>query len=151
VSPTIQDIFRQHFPAYAQHHPLPLHYHKMAKHLIQCRTAKLGGHSLYCKNGHLYGVWYNSCRHRCCPQCSGIGRIRWVEKHKARFLNHPHQHIVFSIPHEYLTYWKLNRRQMIDVLFKTVKETLQTLLVNERDKKYLDAIPLCVNQPVAIS
>ena len=138
---TIQAIFQNHFQAYAKNHRQPLHYHKMAQHLINCRTAKLGGHSLYCENGHLDGVWYNSCKHRCCPQCNGTGQTRWVEKVKKKLLKANHVHIVFSIPSEYRQYWRLNTRIMIDVLFKAAKETLTDLLINDPEKKYLDAIP----------
>jgi len=141
VSSTIQDIFQQHFSEYARKHRLPLHYHNLAQHLIDCRTAKLGGHRLYCENGHLDGIWYNSCKHRCCPQCNGTGQIRWVEKQKKRLLDCPHIHITFTIPQEYRIYWQLNTSLMMDILFKAVKETLVKLLIDDPQKKYLDAIP----------
>lgn len=139
--PTIQQLFQQYFHPYVKSHLVPLHYHKMAQHVMDCRTAKLGGHSLYCENGHLDGVWYNSCKHRCCPQCNGTGQIRWVEKTKKKLLNCNHIHIVFTIPHEYRVYWLLNTEKMMDILFKAVKETLTDLLINDPEKKYLDAIP----------
>ena len=48
---------------------------------------------------------------------------------------------MFTIPHEYRTYWQFNTRIMTDILFKAVKETLTDLLVNDPEKKYLDATP----------
>lgn len=138
---TLQSVFQMSFKDYANQHPLPLHYHKAARHIMSCRTAVLGGHSVYCKNKHLNGVWYNSCKHRACPQCNGIGLYRWVERQKSRLLNCQHLHIVFPLAHEYLDYWRLNEDVMTDLMFKAAKESLMDLLVNDKDKKYLDAQP----------
>ena len=69
---TLQTIFQDAFPAYAQTHPLPLHVRQAARALMQCRTAALGGHIQACPDGHVARVWYNSCRHRSCPQCADL-------------------------------------------------------------------------------
>ena len=138
---SIQAVFIESFTQYAQNHPLPLHYHKAAQHIMDCRTAALGGHTLYCEEGHLDGIWYNSCRHRFCPQCQGINLMRWVEKQEARLLDCTHHHITFTIPHEYQAYWRLNTELMMDLLFRAVKETLTDFLVTDPDRKYLDAVP----------
>jgi len=77
---TLQTIFQDAFPAYEQRHALPAHVRRAAHAIIQCRTAALGGHIQACPDGHVARVWYNSCRHRSCPQCAylqtGI-RLRW--------------------------------------------------------------------------
>ena len=39
-----------------------------AQRMLDCRTAALGGHKRECPNGHFQGAWYNSCKHRFCPQ-----------------------------------------------------------------------------------
>jgi len=138
---TLQTVFQLGFKDYAAQHKLPLHYHKAAEHIMACRTAILGGHSVYCKNNHLDGVWYNSCKHRSCPQCNGIGAYRWVEKQKERLLNCNHLHIVFPLPHEYHPYWHLNVTLINNLMFQAAKESLMELLVSDPEKKYLDALP----------
>lgn len=138
---TLQSVFQLGFKDYASRHKLPLHYHKAADHIMACRTALLGGHSVYCKNNHLDGVWYNSCKHRSCPQCNGIGIYRWVEKQKERLLNCNHLHIVFPLPHEYHEYWHLNVTIINNLMFQAAKESLMELLVRDPEKKYLDALP----------
>ena len=56
-------LSRKNFPHYQL---------KALSKLSVCRTAALGGHAQYCEDGHLNGVWYNSCKHRACPQCRGM-------------------------------------------------------------------------------
>ena len=48
-----------------------------ARTIIQCRTAALEGHIQACPDGHIARVWYNSCRHRSCPQCAYLQTERW--------------------------------------------------------------------------
>jgi transketolase len=69
---TLQTIFQDAFPAYEQSHALPAHVRRAAHAIMQCRTAALGGHVQACPDGHMARIWYNSCRHRSCPQCAYI-------------------------------------------------------------------------------
>jgi hypothetical protein len=138
VEPTLQGIFREAFPAYAETHPLPLHKHKAAAAIIECRTDALGGHVDRCECGHIEGVWYNSCKNRNCPQCCGLPNERWLEEQKARLLDCDHYHAIFTLPHELLGLWRLNTRLMTDLLFRSARDTLMELL---RDPRYLGAIP----------
>jgi len=81
---TLQTIFQDAFPAYEQRHALPAHVRRAAHALMQCRTAALGGHLQACPDGHVSRVWYNSCRHRSCPQCAYLQTERWLALHRAR-------------------------------------------------------------------
>jgi len=83
---TLQTIFQDAFPAYEQTHPLPLHVRRAARALVQCRTAALGGHVQACPDGHVARIWYNSCRHRACPQCAYLQTERWLARQQARLL-----------------------------------------------------------------
>ena len=57
---------------------------------MQCRTAALGGHVQECKDGHMARIWYNSCRHRACPQCAYLQTERWLAFQQARLLDYDH-------------------------------------------------------------
>ncbi|MCP4321660.1 MAG: IS91 family transposase, partial [Alteromonadales bacterium] len=48
---TVQSFLQQSFSTYRQHHALPLYQIKAAEQLMKCRTASLGGHSIYCEDG----------------------------------------------------------------------------------------------------
>ena len=100
--------------------------------MVQCRTSALGGHVKKCPNGHVEGVWYNSCGHRSCPQCSHLRKERWLEKHKARLLAGEHFHVIFTIAHEFDELWRLNTRLMNEVLIRSARDTLFELLADER-------------------
>ena len=129
---TLQSIFRQHFGAYAATHRLPLRHHKAAAALTSCRTAALGGHVQACPEGHKQRVGYNSCKHRACPQCAYLSVERWLAAQQARLLACDHYHGVFTLPHELHDLWRWNRQTFADLLFRTARDTLFTLLEDPR-------------------
>ena len=96
---TLQMVFQDVFPAYEHTHPLPAHVRKAAHANMQCRTAALGGHIQACPDGHVMRVWYNSCRHRSCPQCTYLQTERWLALQRARLLACDHYHVIFTLRH----------------------------------------------------
>jgi hypothetical protein len=135
---TLQTIFQDAFPAYEHTHPLPAHVRKAAHAIMQCRTAALGGHIQACPDGHVSRVWYNSCRHRACPQCAYLQTERWLILQRARLLACDHYHVIFTLPHDLNPLWLANVPVMTTLLFQAVRDTLSTLLT---DPKYLGAQP----------
>ena len=135
---TLQTIFQDAFPAYEQSHALPAHVRTAARAIMQCRTAALGGHIQACPDGHVARVWYNSCRHRSCPQCAYLQTERWLARQQARLLACDHYHVIFTLPHELNPLWLANVPVMTTLLFQAVRDTLGTLLA---DPKYLGAQP----------
>ena len=135
---TLQTIFQDAFPAYEQRHALPAHMRRAAHALMQCRTAALGGHIQACPDGHVSRVWYNSCRHRSCPQCAYLQTERWLAFQQARLLACDHYHVIFTLPHELNPLWLTNVSVMTSLLFQAVRDTLGTLLA---EPKYLGAQP----------
>jgi Transposase zinc-binding domain len=135
---TLQDVFCQHYPDYEHAHPLPLHVRKAAQAIMQCRTAALGGHIQACPEGHFSRIWYNSCRHRACPQCAFIQTERWLTAQQARLLACDHYHVIFTLPHDLNALWLSNVETLSQILFHSARETLFELL---GDTKYLGAKP----------
>jgi hypothetical protein len=135
---TLQDIFQAGFPAYERTHPLPWHVRKAARAIMQCRTAVLGGHVQACPDGHISRIWYNSCKHRSCPQCAFLQIERWLSKQTSRLINCDHYHAIFTIPHDLNALWLANVPLMTSLLFAAVRDTLFELL---GDSKYLGARP----------
>src|SRR5262245_61273286 len=135
---TLQAIFQDAFPAYEQPHPLPAHVRRAVRALMQCRTAALGGHVQACPDGHMSRIWYNSCRHRSCPQCASLQTERWLTLQRARLLVCAHYHVIFTLPHELNSLWLANVPLMTTLLFQAVRDTLVTLLAAP---KYLGAPP----------
>ena len=135
---TLQTIFQDAFPAYEALHPLPAHVRKAARAIMQCRTAALGGHVQACPDGHVSRIWYNSCRHRSCPQCAYLQTERWLALQRARLLACDHYHVIFTLPHDLNPLWLANVPVMTTLLFQAVRDTLCTLLA---DPRYLGAQP----------
>jgi hypothetical protein len=135
---TLQTIFQDAFPAYEQTHPLPAHVRRAARAIMQCRTAALGGHVQGCPDGHMSRIWYNSCRHRSCPQCAYLQTERWLALQQARLLGCDHSHIIFTLPHDLNPLWLANVPVMTTLLFQAVRDTLTDLLAAP---KYLGAQP----------
>ena len=115
---------------------LPARIKIAAERILKCRTSHLGGHKQVCPNGDFERTWWNSCRHRFCPQCGFIAIERWLALQKARLLRCEHFHVVFIVPHDLNPLWQLNAKAMSGILFKAVHSTLTDLLA---DPKYLGA------------
>jgi Putative transposase/Transposase zinc-binding domain len=135
---TIQQILQEGYAAFAQSHKLPGYVRKAVWALMACRTAVLGGHVQGGPDGHVKRVWYNSCRHRLCPQCAGLQSERWLVQQQSRLLACEHFHVIFTMPDELRGLWLANVRAMTTLWFATVRETLCELLI---DAKYLGARP----------
>lgn len=135
---TVQGLFDQHKNDLLDRLNLPLHQLKAFDSLSSCRTANLGGHVQRCQNGHLNGVWYNSCKHRSCPQCRSVATEEWLLNTKRLLLECPHHHVVFNIPQELRVVCRYNRALMTGLLFKAAQHTL---LKFSNDPKYLGATP----------
>lgn len=135
---TLQHIFAQHFASFLTSHRLAPRMHRAAWLVQRCRTEQLGGRVSSCPEGHFHCVEYRSCRHRCCPQCSGAAKSAWCDRWKQRLLPVPHHHLVFTVPHELNALWRHNRRSFGNLLFAAASESLIELL---GDGKYLGAKP----------
>src|SRR5207249_1014200 len=130
--------FQAAFPAYELSQALPAHVRRAAHAIMQCRTAALGGHVQACPDGHFTRIWYNSCRHRACPQCAYLQTERWLALQRARLLACDHYHVIFTLPHDLNPLWLANVPLMTTLLLQAVRDTLGTLLA---DPKYLGAQP----------
>jgi len=126
------------YAAYEGRHLLPDDVRRAVWAILACRTAVLGGHVQACPEGHVERIWYNSCRHRMCPQCAWVQVERWLAKQKGRLLACEHYHVIFTMPHELHDLWLSNVSVMTQLLFASVHETLVELL---GDPKYLGAKP----------
>jgi predicted Zn-ribbon and HTH transcriptional regulator len=92
--------------------------------LVHCRTAELGGHKLMCLDCGYEEISYNSCRNRHCPKCQAHKRMQWVSDRVKEMLPVKYFHVVFTIP-DILNHMVLqNKKEMYDILFRSVKETL---------------------------
>lgn len=131
---TVQSLLQQHYTDFAARNPVSPEMHHAAMMLQICRTAQMGGHCNSCPQGHYHEIAYNSCRHRCCPQCNWLPRQQWLDGWKTRLLPCPHHHCVFTLPHQLNPLWRYNKAEFSNLLFRSASEALRELLA---DDKYL--------------
>ena len=96
---TVQGILQAGLNAYLLTHWLPFYLLNAAYALRDCKTAVLGGHVKRCPHGHVEKAWYNSCRHRACPQSRP-----WAATSK--LLPTDHYHVTFTLPEELRLLWQ---------------------------------------------
>jgi hypothetical protein len=135
---TLQSIFQRHFEDYQKVHKIPMHLLNVVKKIMNCRTAANGYHLRKCRNGHLIDVWYNSCKHRACPQCSSIDVANWLALQKAKLVQCAHYHVIFTLPDTLNPLWLYNTHKFADLFFTAAKDSLLQLL---SDPKFLGAKP----------
>jgi len=120
----VVDILREHIKDYQERYPLHPHQWKVVSGLLNCRTAYLGGHVEKCDQCGTERITYNSCRNRHCPKCQNIPRERWLKSRKAELLPVSYFHTVFTLPHDLNLIIMSNKEIILDILFKSVAETL---------------------------
>jgi hypothetical protein len=114
------------------------HANRAIERICLCRTAALGGHIQACPEGHVERRWYNSCKHRSCPECNFTSVERWLARQKIRLLRCDYYHIIFTLPHELNPLWLSAVGAMTQLLFGAIRDTLFELL---GDPGYLGAEP----------
>jgi hypothetical protein len=129
---SLQDIFVQHFPAYAATRALHPRQQRAAQSISQCYTPALGSHVLHCPEGHYERLQPHACRHRSCPRCVEPARSRWIDSQMLRLLPCPHFHCVFTVPHELLALWAFNRATMTQLLFECARASLLQIMADPR-------------------
>lgn len=116
----------------------PLKNLKAIDAISQCRTKEMGTSYYSCKDNHSIIEQSHSCRHRSCYLCAHGSRLKWIETQKKRLFNCSHFHVIFTIPHDYLSLWQYNEKWFSQTLFRVANDTLQTLL---KDKKHHGITP----------
>lgn len=120
----LADIVTQHRAALERSQHLSAAQSRALTDIAQCRTAVLGGHLETCeKCGHEHPS-YNSCRDRHCPKCQALAQEKWIEKQRARLVDAPHFHVVFTLPEELRPLAHFAPTTVYSLLFATAAATL---------------------------
>lgn len=123
----LADIFRQHGQNYRRSHRLRATQAKAMRAIEACRTPALGGHRQWCPSCGFERYHYHSCRNRHCPKCQSLAKAAWLEARRAELLPVSYFQNVFTLPHELnplILYSESNQRQLLNLLFRAVAETL---------------------------
>ena len=130
----VAEIFRRHLEPLRRRCGLGPEEDRIARDVMACRTAVLGGHLEVCTSCGLERPAYNSCRNRRCPKCQALRGARWVEERMERILPVHYFHVLFTLPSELHELGRRNRALVLDLLLESATRALLTL---GRDPKWL--------------
>ena len=112
--------------------PLPLKHIKAIEAIASCQSEERGVSAYECVHEERHhSLIAHSCRHRSCSLCSAHTRLQWLERQKARLLDCPHFHCVFTLPQEYQVLWRYNQKWFTAAFFDIVRSTLMDMMKNE--------------------
>lgn len=132
----VADILRAHGDDYRRDHRVSARQGTVLRHIIDCRTAVLGGHVDRCTKCDRARISYNSCRDRHCPKCQSLKKREWLEARRQHLLPIPYWHLVFTLPDGLRPLALQNKRVVFDLLFDTAAATLHAVA---RNPKHLGA------------
>ncbi len=134
ANPELADVFCEYGKAYIKSRPMPPEHYKIMHDIVVCRTATLGGHVEVCDDCGKTQNSYNSCRNRHCPKCQSLTKARWLEARQAELLPVSYFHNVFTLPHDLNRVILCNKKIMLDILFRSVSDTLKEFARNPKSR-----------------
>lgn len=131
-------IFAERADYFLNSNRLTFNQRKAFNDILQCRTAKLGGHIKTCKNCDNLQQAYNSCRNRHCPKCQFVKQRKWVDKLSGNLPPVKYYHLVFTIPECLNKLFYINQKKAYNLFFQSAGKALTQCAYNI---KYLGAQP----------
>jgi len=124
----LSDFFNSYWDVYKQspNHYISPEQYKAVSAIRTCRTESLGIDHYICEECGELSYVYHSCKNRFCPKCSWQDTLKWADKLEGELLNIPHRHVVFTLPHRLNNLLKSNKRIMLNILFKSASEAIQS-------------------------
>lgn len=123
----IADIFKDSFKDFLSKYNLPSDKIKTINAIINCRTSAYGSHIDKCDECGNTKISYNSCRNRHCPKCQSLAGKKWLEKRIEELLPVHYFHVVFTIPDNLNLIMLTNQKQMYQIFFEAMSQTLLDL------------------------
>jgi hypothetical protein len=130
----VADVFRSGWGEFRAAHGASAEQRRVARHVMDCRTAALGGRLHRCGACGAEVPLYNSCRDRHCPTCQTTRKQRWLEQRRAEVLPAPYFHAVFTLPHALNALVAANRTPLLNELFGTANWVLRRFAADPRWK-----------------
>lgn len=127
----LQEFLTQHFPAFCKSHPVEERKLAVMNSIIACKTGKLGYTVTKCEDCGQVKVYPSSCGNRNCPYCGHLNELKWTALRQSEVIpGIPNFHLVFTLPHDLGALMYQNQRKTLDLLFRSVKDTILTLSRN---------------------
>ncbi len=134
-SASLQTVLAATLDGYADHHRLSPRQWQVCRHVLDCRTAALGGMLQRCDHCAAERPAYHACRDRHCPRCQRRASQEWCARQQAAVLPVTYHHLVFTLPHALNPWVAIHDRELYALLFDAVWATLRAFAA---DPKRLD-------------
>ena len=121
---TLQHILNLHLDELIDNGVFNTYQSRILRALKQCKTSSLGEHWEVCDNCGVVKVHYNSCGNRHCPGCQGANRERWLLEREYDLFDVPHHHVTFTVSSDLREWFKMNKKELYDLLFTSMWATL---------------------------
>ena len=121
---SLQAVLQESLERYRRQSSLTPRQWQVCHHLLDCRTAAMGGLQLACDNCDNREPHYFSCRDRHCPGCQCKVTQVWSEKQRHNLLPVDYHHLVFTLPHDLNGWARLHPKEIYTLLFAAVWHTL---------------------------
>ncbi len=121
----VAEVIRQFEAEYSQQYRYSSPRGSAMRHILQCRTAALGGQVRGCQACGKVEIAYNSCKDRHCPKCGAYDKAQWLEAQKVWVLPIAYYQVVFTIDHVFNPLVWANKKKLNDLLLRTAAALLK--------------------------
>jgi len=132
LEPSLQAVMAACLDGHADTHRLSPRQWQVCRHILDCRTAALGGLDLACDACGTELPAYHSCRDRHCPRCQRRASLDWCARQRAAVLPVTYHHLVFTLPDSLNGWVEVHPRKLYALLFETVWATLSAFGVDPK-------------------
>ena len=96
--------------------------------MMECGNPEHGFAYYECPKCGRYEIVTFTCKSRFCPKCGKKAREILTHHITQQLIDVPHRQLVFSVPPDLRRYFRMHHDDMLDVLFKSVSQTMNSLL-----------------------
>lgn len=136
------------FVIYANQHNLKIRnivFHEVER-VRKCGCLSEGYYTYVCEDCDQIKLVPFHCHSRFCSSCGVANILRKTDMILSRLVKAPHRHIVFTIPEELRNLFKKHRKTCLDILFDSVKDTLNyTIHKFKKSEKYALGFISCLH------
>lgn len=135
----IKDIFKEYWPEFKEVYSTQLTRPGLVEtieNFIGCHDFDNGFLFFECPTCNEFYMVGFSCHSRMCPSCGKKYRDQRTIKVSEKCLEVPHRQFVFTIPYQLRIYFRLHRKPLLNILFKSVDEAFNCLLKNHAPIAY---------------
>lgn len=110
--------------------------HFNVEKIFTCKTEALGFHKYICLSCGSSLTVPHTCKSRFCSSCGKIAVDNWVHKSTSKFPELKYQHIIFTLPEQLRSLCLINRKLLLNSLFKLASHSIISWT-----KEYRNCIP----------